>query len=139
MYELLRVMTWMTTVLQATTAVTAIVGTRIYVAQVPQDAGFPHLRIADLSGLALNVIGPRRTHLAALVQVAAINEGLGLSTLGTLMDAVDTALQGADATSGGLRFNAVQDGQYLLRPDVVEGTVWLALAADYRVWARAAA
>lgn len=134
--ELLAAREWLYARLAADTALTAVVGSRIYADVGPENATYPLVMVIELSpGNDLRVVGTARIWAAPLFLVKGVSQaasfGGNLKTIATRIDAV---LHGASgpATSGQV-WACVREQPFSLAETAPGGVQYRHLGGLYRV------
>ncbi len=107
MIETVRIEQWLYNTLTTDSVLNSLVGDRVYAYQAPQEATFPLIVFARMSGRDVRVVGPARVLANELYEVKAIGRGttIGFAALKAIADRIDVLLDGASG--------AVADGQIL--------------------------
>jgi hypothetical protein len=131
---------WIYSKLSADSALAALVGTRIYLRQADQGAGYPYVVILKLSGIDSNTISGDRVMANLLFLVKGIAEG---NNAGNALEAVnariDTLLQKSrnQAVSKGQILACTRESDFeLLENDPKSAKQWLHLGGNYRILAQ---
>lgn len=109
-----------------------LLGGRIYVQRVPQNATLPACVIQLVSATPTNTTGGRRVFKTALVDVHLIAEGMSMDSLDDIADRVDAVLQNVGGSSGGATVvELVQDSEQEYTEDDA-GKVFMHSVQTYR-------
>jgi hypothetical protein len=116
-------------------ALTAIVGSRIYADSVPQSATRPYVLFQMLSGIDRRTVGPNRllTNLLYLVQVVAESTSYAgdMATAAKRIDAVLHAASGT--TTDGSTYACVREEPFRLAERLADNTEIRRLGGRYRI------
>lgn len=138
--ESMAVYQWIYSKLAADSALAALVGSRIYLRQADQGAGYPYVIILKLSGLDSSTVSGDRIMSNLLFLVKGVTED---NNAGDALEAInariDTLLQKSrnQVVSRGLILSCNRESDFeLLENDPKSGKQWLHLGGQYRIYAQ---
>jgi hypothetical protein len=124
-------LTGVVTTLKATSAVTALVSTRIY-NNVPQDTTYPYIEVTSPTDRAEDTCG--RFGALALVDVKAVSQSFGDREAARILNACITALNFvAPALTGHATLGLTWESNDRFR-EVINGVVTRHHVATFRMW-----
>ena len=110
MIEVLRAYEWIQSTLSADATLAALVGSRIYSEQAPQERVMPFVVFNLQGGTDLRAVGTVRVYNNSLYQVKGVTQGRDYATGKSIADRIDVLLHGAAGnTSDGSILGCVRE------------------------------
>jgi len=137
--ELARVNQWMYSTLAADTAISNVVGSRIYAEQAPQGASYPMVLFAHIGNIDVTRAMNNGRLAKVIYLVRVVGEGFSVSgSLQTVADRFDPLLLVKNVTVDGVRIAYVQHDQHHIRKDSENGIPVSYLGSYYLIFCQPA-
>jgi len=130
MAELLTIKAWLKGLLDGNAVGVA---DRVYDAPAPPGSTFPLVTFQYLDGADVRGVGPARIMTDGLWLVRAINQSNDYGTLSTIVDSIDSLLQGSHGAGSVL--GSVRESPFELTEEV-DGVKYIHLGGMYRIYAQ---
>lgn len=136
MIETARMEQWLYTTLAADTALTALVGTRIYSHVAPNEATFPLVVFGLQTAEDVMGVGPARIMAQAVYVVRVIGQTGSFGALKAAADRLDAVLHGASGSAGDGVVLACVRTQPFEMVETIAGVQYRHLGGLFRLWAQ---